>query len=101
MELDPDDVYRFMLLKAAATDVRVTGYTDAKYNTQANERMAARRAQAGFNFLIDRGFPADRISQATMASGGHVAGNDTKAGRAKNRRLEFVFFTDDFITAEK
>ncbi len=99
--MNKDDSYRFMLLKAVATNVRVTGYTDAKYNTPANERMAARRAQAGVDYLLDRGFPADRISVATMASGGHVAGNDTKEGRAKNRRLEFEFFTDDWVTAEQ
>ena len=43
---------------------------------------------AGYTFLLQQGFPPDRLRVESYADTRPVAGNDTSSGRAKNRRVE-------------
>jgi OOP family OmpA-OmpF porin len=66
----------------------VTGYTDSQGSEQYNQRLSQRRAAAVMGYLVSRGVPNDLIETRGMGEANPVADNGTKAGRAKNRRVE-------------
>jgi outer membrane protein OmpA-like peptidoglycan-associated protein len=70
--------------------VQVGGYADANGPAALNERLSWQRAQAVVDHLVAAGVPADSLRAAGFGSARPVAPNDTVAGRAANRRVEFV-----------
>jgi outer membrane protein OmpA-like peptidoglycan-associated protein len=69
--------------------IAVTGHTDNVGEANANLALSLRRAEAVRAALITRGAPAERLSAGGLGDGQPVAGNDTDAGRFRNRRIEF------------
>jgi len=51
--------------------------------------LSEKRAQAVRDYLIKAGVPADRMTARGYGSTMPIDDNSTKAGRAKNRRVEF------------
>jgi outer membrane protein OmpA-like peptidoglycan-associated protein len=51
-------------------------------------RIALGRALSARNYLIEHGVSPDKITVDSQADGDFIAPNDTKAGRALNRRVE-------------
>jgi flagellar motor protein MotB len=82
--------------KYAAMPVRVYGYTDSdviaktKDLWQDNLDLSANRAMCVTRYLIDKGVSAALIETVGMGATHYVAGNETAAGKAKNRRVEIV-----------
>ena len=74
--------------------MEVEGHTDAEGIPERNQPLSERRAQAVVDSLIAAGVPADRLSSVGYAAERPVATNETAAGRAKNRRIEFRVFID-------
>ncbi|PIE26254.1 MAG: hypothetical protein CSA58_10445 [Micrococcales bacterium] len=71
--------------------VRVVGYTDP-FGTEARNRTVSRqRADVVARALAERGIDEDRITAEGRSYREPVAPNDTEAGRAANRRVEFEF----------
>lgn len=70
--------------------VKVDGFTDAVGTKNFNDRLAAKRAGAVQKHLISAGIPAERIQVGSTGKCCYVGPNDTKAGRAANRRAEVV-----------
>jgi len=70
--------------------VQVVGYTDSTGSAAMNTKLSAERAQAVSTFLLQEGgVPVRRIvAPGAMGEYGAVATNETKAGRADNRRGE-------------
>lgn len=66
----------------------LSGHTDADGNRAYNEALSLERAEAIKQDLVDRGFPADRISTVGRGAAHPIADNLTSAGKAKNRRVE-------------
>ncbi|KUI98417.1 OmpA family protein [Vibrio sp. MEBiC08052] len=66
----------------------VTGYTDSTGSKEYNQSLSLKRAQAVAEQLVSQGIDADRITVRGMGESAPVASNDTKEGRAKNRRVE-------------
>ena len=71
--------------------IEVSGHTDASGNDATNQRLSLARAEKVSQFLINVG----GIGQAKMTTRGFgetrpVASNDTREGRAENRRVEIV-----------
>ncbi len=66
----------------------VTGHTDAQGARAANVALSAARAEAVKDYLVGKGLAAARIATAGAGPDRPVAGNDTPAGRARNRRIE-------------
>lgn len=72
-----------------AVKVEIGGHTDSRNKTGQNQSLSERRAKSVQTYLIIKGIAADRLSTKGFASSKPIASNDTDAGRAKNRRVEF------------
>lgn len=68
--------------------VLATGHTDSVGTEKYNQGLSERRAAAVKQYLASRGVPADQIIAQGRGELQPVADNKTKAGRAKNRRVE-------------
>jgi len=85
-----DKVVRAM--KADPTlKVKIAGHTDNIGNKSFNMTLSKNRAKAVSDYLINKGIAASSITTEGYGSSVPVAGNDTDAGRALNRRVEILF----------
>ncbi len=71
--------------------VQVDGHTDDVGNDGKNLTLSQRRAEAVRAALIARGIDAERLRATGFGETRPVAPGKTKAARAKNRRVEFIF----------
>ena len=69
--------------------VRVEGHTDASGSAPHNLDLSQRRARTVREFLVKEGIAAGRLESRGYGLTRPVASNDTKEGRARNRRVEF------------
>ena len=84
-----DQLAQFLRENAQRT-VAIEGYTDSAGTDTQNQALSERRATAVKNSLTDRGVASSRVSARGMGEANPVAGNDTAAGRQRNRRVEIV-----------
>ncbi|HUF55764.1 MAG TPA: OmpA family protein [Thermohalobaculum sp.] len=70
-------------------EIEVSGYTDSKGDEQMNLDLSQARAEAVMAELLDRGVPLRRLRARGFGEADPVASNETEAGRARNRRIEF------------
>ncbi|MBX3018663.1 MAG: OmpA family protein [Bdellovibrionaceae bacterium] len=75
------------------THIRVEGHTDTSGRARENQRLSEERATAVREFLIGQGLAAERIQAVGLGSQKPIRDNATKAGRAKNRRVEIHIVT--------
>jgi len=70
--------------------VEVMGYADATGSAAMNTRLSEDRAKAVITYLIQQGGVPIRhiVAPGAMGEYGPAAPNETKAGRAENRRVE-------------
>lgn len=71
--------------------VLLEGFTDDVGAETVNYDLSQRRAEAFRAALLARGAEARRIDVSAQGEAFPVAGNDTAAGRAQNRRVEVIF----------
>ncbi len=69
--------------------VRVDGHTDEVGPALTNRQLSERRADSVRDALVKRGIAPGRLSTRGYGESRPIAPNKTKAGRAKNRRVEF------------
>ncbi|MCC5944822.1 MAG: OmpA family protein [Bernardetiaceae bacterium] len=69
--------------------VRIEGHTDDKGNAAYNLKLSQNRAEAVRNHLILMGIAAERIEAQGFGKSQPISDNQTEAGRALNRRVEF------------
>mgnify|MGYP001230151766 CR=1 FL=1 len=69
--------------------VEIIGHTDNSGSRLANLALSANRAEAVKAALVDKGIPARSLITLGAGSQRPIASNDTAAGRARNRRIEF------------
>lgn len=69
--------------------VEVGGHTDSVGDTRGNQRLSHRRAEAIRLFLVSEGVDPERISATGYGETRPLDTNQTAAGRANNRRVEF------------
>lgn len=74
------------------TVIRVEGHTDKDGTDIYNLELSKRRAQSVVNHLVKLGIPSDRLDTKGFGEKKPVASNNTSAGKALNRRIEFVVF---------
>ncbi|WP_216855957.1 OmpA family protein [Acidisphaera sp. S103] len=70
--------------------VTVLGHTDAVGADAYNINLSARRAANVMRELVRRGVRPDQLSEVAIGKRQPLAPNDTEAGRARNRRVEFL-----------
>lgn len=69
--------------------VEVQGHTDNTGNYEFNKELSDKRANAVRDYLIKQGVDFQRLTAVGYGPDAPIADNKTKAGRAKNRRVEF------------
>ena len=69
--------------------IEIGGHTDNVGNASHNLTLSQNRAKAVLDYLVKEGIDASRLVSKGYGDTVPVASNDTKEGRAKNRRTEF------------
>jgi OmpA-OmpF porin, OOP family len=81
------------ILKAdPAIKIRVEGHTDNTGDIPANNLLSERRARLCFDYLVEKGIDAGRITYMGFGARKPAASNDTQDGRKLNRRVEIHFY---------
>ena len=70
--------------------LEIQGYTDNTGAETYNERLGEERAEAVRRYLNQQGVALNRMSTISYGEGAPVAPNDTREGRAQNRRVAIV-----------
>ena len=79
------------LIKESPTmTVEIIGYTDSKGSDDYNKQLSERRANAVRSYLLSKNIQERRVIAKGLGKENPVASNETDAGRAENRRVEFV-----------
>ncbi len=66
----------------------VEGHTDSVGGEKTNQALSEKRANSVRDFLIAEGIAADRLTAIGYGESKPIASNNTRAGRAQNRRTE-------------
>lgn len=74
----------------SAVKLDVVGYTDSTGPESYNQGLSERRAKAAVAYLVSRGVEAGQLRAVGRGEADPVASNDTRDGRARNRRVELV-----------
>lgn len=77
--------------------IKINGHTDYIGTDQYNLGLSMRRAYSIKNYLANRGVDRSNISIEGYGKQSPVASNETAAGRAQNRRVEFIISRNDVI----
>jgi outer membrane protein OmpA-like peptidoglycan-associated protein len=78
------------LLAVRARNLIVEGHTDSQGSASYNQGLSQRRADAVRDYLVQRGYPTDRIQARGKGKGSPIADNASPEGRANNRRVEII-----------
>ncbi|UJW79382.1 outer membrane protein OmpA [Hydrogenophaga sp. SL48] len=76
------------MAKVDVETVIAVGHTDAIGTDTYNRSLSIRRVEAVKAYLVSKGVPADRIKTEGKGESQPVASNQTRDGRAQNRRVE-------------
>jgi outer membrane protein OmpA-like peptidoglycan-associated protein len=71
-------------------NIEISGHTDNVGNREYNAALSKDRAEAVFDYLVEKGVDANRMTYAGYGFDKPVSNNDTPEGRALNRRTEFT-----------
>lgn len=69
--------------------VEIAGHTDSKGTNAYNQKLSTSRASSVKTYLISQGVAPSQLVSKGYGEEQPVATNDTDAGRAQNRRVEF------------
>jgi len=69
--------------------VEIRGYTDNVGKKASNLKLSQARADAVRAWLIAQGIAPERITAKGLGQDNPISPNNTKEGKAKNRRIEF------------
>ncbi|WP_420410055.1 OmpA family protein [Hoeflea sp.] len=83
------DRIAFLARQCPDARLEVSGHTDADGDADANLALSERRAEAVKAYMEEAGVAADRLVSVGHGETMPVADNDTEAGKAANRRIEF------------
>ncbi|MCW3804830.1 OmpA family protein [Plebeiibacterium marinum] len=86
-EVELDKIVKF-LSQNSTVKVQVLGYTDNVGSEGYNLELSNKRAQQVYQYFIDAGISANRLSFKGKGMSDPIESNDTEEGRAKNRRTE-------------
>ncbi len=84
------DAFAAYLVKNPTIEIEISGHTDNVGDDKTNFALSKERAYEVMSYLISKGVAGKRITFNGYGETKPVADNNTEAGRAKNRRTEFV-----------
>ena len=90
-----DEVASALLLNTDIALVEIQGHTDNVGNAETNQRLSQRRAQAVRDYLVSQGVDRKRLQATGYGSSTPLETNETTAGRAANRRVQFEIKESD------
>jgi len=70
--------------------LEIQGHTDATGDKSFNERLGEQRAEAVRLFMNQQGVPLNRMATISYGQDAPVAPNNTREGRAQNRRVVLI-----------
>ena len=79
-----------MLRDNPTVRIEIRGYTDNYGSAAKNLDLSQKRAAAVKQFLVGKGIESNRMVAIGFGQDKPIASNATAAGRAQNRRIEFV-----------
>lgn len=78
-----------LLMEYSDIVLEVQAHTDSTASDEYNLDLSNRRAQTIKRFLVQQGIPEDQLFAVGFGESQPRASNETEAGRAQNRRVEF------------
>lgn len=75
--------------------LRVEGHTDNRGKPAYNRRLSQKRAASVVRWLVEHGIDRERLVANGFGQERPIADNNDKAGRQKNRRVEFHITKED------
>ncbi|MBC7775361.1 MAG: OmpA family protein [Phycisphaerae bacterium] len=72
--------------------LNIGGHTDNVGGTDMNHDLSHRRANTCYDYLVSKGVAANRMAAEGFGETKPVADNNSAAGRAQNRRVEFELY---------
>jgi len=70
--------------------IEIGGHTDSTGSREYNLDLSRRRARSVKEYLVGKGVSEKRVTTRGYGPDKPIADNETKEGRARNRRIEFV-----------
>lgn len=78
--------------------VEIGGHTDNVGSDEYNLDLSLRRAEAVLGYLVAQSEPAERFVVVGYGESQPIADNATADGKARNRRIEFIAFTEEITS---
>ncbi len=79
-----------ILKQYPSAKIKIAGYTDSSGSDEHNLKLSQERVKSVKNELVRLGIDANRLKAVGYGEANPIAPNDTKANKAKNRRVEFI-----------
>jgi outer membrane protein OmpA-like peptidoglycan-associated protein len=79
-----------MLKKEVHIKAEIIGHTDNLGNPESNLILSENRAQSVVRHLVKNGIKPERLTWKGMGESQPIDDNNTKEGRANNRRTEMI-----------
>ncbi|MDQ6974802.1 MAG: OmpA family protein [Mariprofundaceae bacterium] len=76
------------LKKRPDIQVEIAAYTDSRGKASYNQSLSNKRAHSVMSYLVNSGISSERLSAHGYGESNPIADNQTREGRAKNRRVE-------------
>ena len=87
-KIELDNFYNY-LVNNPELKIQLRGHTDNQGNEEHNLDLSQRRAEAVMKYLTNKGIKAERLTAKGYGETQPIDTNNTKEGRAKNRRTEY------------
>lgn len=82
------------------TNIGIYGYTDSKGADQYNLNLSDKRAQSVASYMTAHGISSSRLTTKGFGKSDPIGDNNTDAGRALNRRVEFSIIANQKMIDE-
>lgn len=89
------------LKDVVGVSVIVEGHTDNTGSDAHNQALSERRAKTVYDYLVTHGIDATSLTTKGYGEGSPIAGNETSAGRYKNRRVDLKTVGVVYLRGEK
>jgi OOP family OmpA-OmpF porin len=83
------------LVSSPGFEVELQGHTDSTGSDSYNMNLSQNRAKSVKSYLVSSGVEANRLTARGYGEEQPIASNDTKVGRAENRRVELKVVGDN------